>query len=152
MKENTKKKLRSLWRAVSNPHLLISVGLAWFITNGWSYCFFGFGMYFGIKWMYRIGAFWMGMLWLPGTPEKLVTFIIAIWLLERLFPDDTRTLAKIKKKRREVHEATKLEFEKIRAKFSKKKRRNDAAEEVRPEDTASAEPSEPEQKDSEQDT
>ena len=145
MKQKTKNKLKSLWRAVTNPHLLISVGLAWFITNGWSYCFFGFGMYFQIKWMYRIGAFWMGMLWLPGTPEKLVTFIIAIWLLERLFPDDTRTLAKIKKKRREVHEATKLELAKLRAKFSRKKRRGDQEQTGHP-----AESGEPEQKDPEQ--
>ena len=147
MKENTKNKLRSLWRAVTNPHLLISVGIAWFITNGWSYCFFGFGMYFHIKWMYRIGAFWMGMLWLPGTPEKLVTFIIAIWLLQRLFPDDTRTLAKIKKKRREVHEVTRLEFAKLRAKFSRKKHRGEPEQNGQP-----AESGEPEQKDPKQDT
>lgn len=122
MKEKTKNKLKSLWRGLTNPHLLISVGIAWFITNGWAYCFFGFGMYYDIQWMYRIGAFWMGMLWLPGTPEKLVTFVIAIWLLKVLFPDDTRTLSKITKKRREIMEETKLAFARFRAKFRRKKK------------------------------
>ncbi len=122
-KEKWKHKLKALLRALTNPHLLISLGIAWFITNGWSYVFFGVGLYLHIPWMYRIGAFWMGLLWIPGTPEKLVTFLIAIWLLKVLFPDDTRTLAMIRRKRRDVAEAIKLEFQRIRAKFARKKKR-----------------------------
>ncbi len=133
-KEKWKRKLRSLLRALTNPHLLISLGIAWFITNGWSYVFFGVGLYLHIPWMYRIGAFWMSLLWIPGTPEKLVTFVIAIWLLKLLFPDDTRTLAMIRRKRRQVREATKLEFQRIRAKFGRKKKRK-PPETPEPEDT-----------------
>ena len=140
-KEKWKRKLKSLFRALTNPHLLISLGIAWFITNGWSYVFFGVGLYLHIPWMYRIGAFWMGLLWIPGTPEKLVTFIIAIWLLKVLFPDDTRTLAMIRRKRRQVKEEVKLGYQRFRAKFGRKKKKQMPPEE--PEKPAEPDSQEP---------
>ncbi len=109
-------------RAITNPHLLISIGIAWFITNGWSYCALGFGVYFEIAWLRNLGTFWLGLLWLPGTPEKLLTFALAIGILRLLFPDDTRTLTILRQKRRQLHEKVSLDYQKLKAKLSRKKK------------------------------
>ena len=34
-----------------NPRFLLCFGIAWLITNGWSYILFGIGTYFQIGWM-----------------------------------------------------------------------------------------------------
>ena len=75
-----------------NPRLLLCLGLAWMITNGWSYILFAIGTACGIEWMAAVGGGYMALLWVPATPEKLLTCIIAIFLLKRLFPHDTKTL------------------------------------------------------------
>lgn len=75
-----------------NPRFLICFLIAWLITNGWSYIFFAIGTYFGITWMALIGTAYMSMLWAPLTPEKIITLIIAIFLLTVLFPKDEKTL------------------------------------------------------------
>ncbi|MBR4200888.1 MAG: hypothetical protein IKQ91_06375 [Oscillospiraceae bacterium] len=116
-----KEKLRPWMRALTNPHLLISVGIAWFITNGWAYCATGIGWYADIPWLLHIGTVWLGILWMPGTPEKLFTFAIAIGILKLLFPEDTRTLAMIHRKRLQLTERTKVSWQKFRARFRRKK-------------------------------
>lgn len=108
-------------RALTNPHLLISFGLAWFLTNGWAYAAALIGRWLDIRWMTYIGAAYMGLLWLPGTPEKLITFPLAIVILRLLFPKDTRTLALIRRKSRRVKEKTKAEFARFRARLHHKK-------------------------------
>ena len=106
-------------RALTNPHLLISLGIAWFITNGWSYCAIGLGAFLDIKWLFHAGTVWAGLLWLPGTPEKLVTFPIAIFILRRLFPDDTRTLAMIDRKWKAAKDKAKIQYRKWKEKLRK---------------------------------
>ncbi len=76
-----------------NPHLLICFGIAWMITNGWSYVLLGLGTLFSSTALISIASGYLAMLWLPFTPEKIITVIIALWLLKLLFPSDTRTLA-----------------------------------------------------------
>lgn len=110
-----KQQLSPWLRALTNPHFLISVGIAWFITNGWAYCAAGFGWYFEIDWLMEIGAVWMGILWMPGTPEKLLTIPIAIGILRILFPDDTRTLLMMRQKFRSLLAHTKTEYARVRA-------------------------------------
>lgn len=107
-----------------NPRLLLCFGLAWFITNGWCYVFAAVGAYFGITWMTVVGSAWAALLWFPFTPEKIVTLVIAIFLLRLLFPRDKKTLLvlrmeqkKIRKKMREVNEKRKA---KRRIKWLKK--------------------------------
>ena len=63
------------------------------ITNGWSYVFLGVGAFYGIDWMTAVGASYLAFLWLPVTPEKIITVAIAVFLLKRLFPKDKKTLA-----------------------------------------------------------
>ena len=51
-----------------------------------------------INWMRIVGAAYMGFLWLPFTPEKLVTMLIAIFMLRILYPKDERTLGVLRAK------------------------------------------------------
>ncbi len=88
-----KAKLKKLLLFLTNPRLLLCVAIAWLITNGWSYILFGIGAYWGIGWMTAVAGAYLAFLWLPISPEKLVTFAIAIALLRWLFPNDQKTLA-----------------------------------------------------------
>lgn len=89
-------KLKKAIRFIINPRLLLCVVIAWLITNGWSYILFGVGSYFGIHWMTAVSGAYIAFLWLPISPEKIVTFAIAITLLRLLFPNDQKTLAVLK--------------------------------------------------------
>ena len=91
-----KDKLKKIIRFITNPRLLLCVAIAWLITNGWSYILFGVGSYFGIHWMTAVAGAYIAFLWLPISPEKIVTFAIAIALLRLLFPNDQKTLAVLK--------------------------------------------------------
>ena len=85
-------------RFLLNPRLLLCVFLAWMITNGWSYILFGVGMALKINWMRMVGGAYMSFLWLPFTPEKLVTILLAIGLLRLIFPRDRKTLGVLRAK------------------------------------------------------
>jgi adenylate kinase family enzyme len=76
-----------------NPRLLLCFGLAWMITNGWAYLFLTLGAILGIPWMAAVGGAYAALLWLPFTPEKIITIPLAILLLRLLFPNDKATLA-----------------------------------------------------------
>ena len=78
--EKLRHNLKKTLQFIGNPRLLLCLALGWLITNGWSYIMFGIGTY-------------LAFLWLPISPEKLVTFAIAIALLRWLFPGDQKTLA-----------------------------------------------------------
>lgn len=88
-----KDKIKKIIRFIVNPRFLICIAIAWVITNGWSYILFGIGSYFNIRWMITIAGAYIAFLWLPISPEKIVTFAIAIVLLRLLFPNDKKTLA-----------------------------------------------------------
>ena len=95
----TKEKLKNLSHTILefifNPPLLICLGIAWLITNGWSYIVFGIGVFFDIPVMIGIASAYLAMLWVPFTPEKIFTVIIAIALLKQFFPNDEKTLKKL---------------------------------------------------------
>ncbi len=93
MKAKTKTNLKKTAQFLLNPRLLICLAVAWFITNGWSYAMFGIGTYLKIDWMIAVSGAYLAFLWLPVSPEKLVTITIAIALLRWLFPGDEKTLA-----------------------------------------------------------
>ena len=105
-----KEKIKKILLFITNPRLLLCVGIAWMITNGWSYIFFAVGTYFGITWMTAVGGAYLAFLWLPISPEKIVTFTIALALLRWWFPNDQKTLAVVKNF-----------FEKAKAAIRKKK-------------------------------
>lgn len=83
-------------RVLISPKMLLTFGIAWMITNGWSYLFVAFGIAFDIKWMLGIGTAYQTFLWLPITPEKIVTVAIAIWLSKKLFPKDIKLQEQIR--------------------------------------------------------
>ena len=75
-----------------NPRLLFCLGIAWLITNGWSYIMLGIGTYWEIGWMIAVSTAYLAFLWLPVSPEKIATVLIAMALLRFLFPHDRKTL------------------------------------------------------------
>ena len=89
--------LKKTWQFLANPRLIICFMIGWLITNGWSYIMFALGTYFGINWMVAVAGAYLAFLWLPISPEKLVTFAIAIALLRWLFPGDQKTLAVLRR-------------------------------------------------------
>lgn len=92
MKTTLKEKIKKIIQFIMNPRLLLCLGIAWIITNGWSYVMFALGTYFGINWMIAVSGGYLAFLWIPVSPEKLATVAIAILLLKLLFPDDKKTL------------------------------------------------------------
>ena len=87
-----KEKLKKILWFFANPRLLLCLGIAWMITNGWSYIFVAVGTALGIGWLAAVGGAYLTFLWVPFTPEKILTVIIAIFLLRKLFPRDEKTL------------------------------------------------------------
>ena len=65
--------------------MIICFILAWMVTNGWSYAFIAIGFIFNIEWMSTVGLSYQAFLWLPCTPEKLVTVPLAIWFDKLIF-------------------------------------------------------------------
>jgi hypothetical protein len=94
--EKLKQNLRKTWQFIANPRLLLCWLIAWVITNGWSYIMFGFGTYYEVEWMIAVSGAYLAFLWLPISPEKIITCAIAIALLRWLFPNDQKTLAVLK--------------------------------------------------------
>lgn len=91
--EKLKQNLKKTLQFIANPRLILCFMIGWLITNGWSYILFGFGTYYEIEWMIALSGAYLAFLWLPISPEKLVTIAIALALLRWLFPHDQKTLA-----------------------------------------------------------
>lgn len=91
--EKWKNRIRKLLKFLLNPRFVVCFGIAWFFTNGWSYVMMGLGAFFHIPWMMAVAGAYLTYLWLPISPEKLVTFALSIVLLKWLFPNDQETLA-----------------------------------------------------------
>lgn len=114
-----KEKLKKVLWFVGNPRFLLCFGLAWIITNGWSYIMMAVGTGLDIGWMIAVAGAYLTFLWLPVSPEKLLTFAISVWFLRRLFPNDTKTLAVM----RELYHNAKNQWHKFRE--SRKQRKEE---------------------------
>ena len=117
MKKTFKEKLRKLAQFIANPRLLLCFGIAWMITNGWSYILIGLGTFFDINWMVAVGSAYLAFLWLPISPEKIITIPIAITLLRLLFPKDEKTLAVLSHMHHKIKQA--IHFKKENRKHDK---------------------------------
>lgn len=91
-----KEKIKKVVQFFLNPRLLLCMGIAWSITNGWSYILLAVGTWLESGWMIGIATAYLTVLWLPISPEKIVTVAIAIGLLRSFFPNDQKTLAVLK--------------------------------------------------------
>jgi len=69
---------------------------SWMITNGWSYVFVAIGGWLHIKWMVAAGTFWLAFLWIPFTPEKIVTVAIATFLYKLIYRKEFKMAVKTK--------------------------------------------------------
>ncbi len=96
MKEKIKSFFKKAIQFLLNPRLLLCFGIGWMITNGWSYVMFGLGTWLGNEWLIGISSAYLAFLWLPVSPEKLVTVTIAIWLMKMIFPNDEKTLGTLR--------------------------------------------------------
>lgn len=127
MTDETKQKLKRFCKKAAmlifNPRFLLCFGIGWIITNGWCYIGAALGAYFGIGWLTAVATGYMALLWVPFTPEKLITLTIAIVLLRFLFPNDQKTLGLLK----EMYASAK---EKWHAFLDKRKARKNAQKEA----------------------
>lgn len=105
-KEKFKEWLRKLLQFVFNPRFLLCFCMAWMITNGWSYILFAIGSYFGITWMIGLAGAYLAFLWLPISPEKIVTVSIAMVLLKLIFPKDEKTLGVLRSLYADIRQRT----------------------------------------------
>ncbi len=88
-----KQKLKKIFQFIANPRLVLCFGVGWLITNGWCYILGALGLLLDIGWMQAVAAAYGAFLWVLPTPEKILTFAIAIALLRWWFPEDQKTLA-----------------------------------------------------------
>lgn len=129
-KTKIKNTIKAIYEFILNPRLLLCFGLAWLITNGWAYIAVAFGAMYDISILATIGATYLAFLWLPITPEKIITVIISIYLLKKIYPEDTKTLAKLyelkrkaKRECRKVILVTKLKWRNLKRKIQLRKER-----------------------------
>ena len=95
-----------------NPRFVLCFGIGWMITNGWSYILLGLGSWMKIGWMVAVAGAYLTVLWLPISPEKIVTIAIAMWLMKVLFPDDTKTLGVLREMYAKLKDAVASERQK----------------------------------------
>lgn len=95
LKTKIKYWVKTILQFCLNPRLLLCFGIAWIITNGWSYVALGLSFWLDLKWLGIVASAYLTALWIPFTPEKIITVIIAIFLLKLLFPNDKKTLEKL---------------------------------------------------------
>ncbi len=123
IKKKIKEILKETVQFILNPRLLLCFGLGWIITNGWSYVVFALGTYFKIEWMIAVAGAYLAFLWLPISPEKIVTVAIAIFLLRILFPNDKKTLGKLRALRDKLRFERKKRGEKDKESSAENKRK-----------------------------
>lgn len=116
LKEKIKEILKKVIYFLFNPRFLLCFGIGWMITNGWSYIMLGVGTYYNIGWMIAVAGAYLAFLWLPVSPEKIVTLAIAMALLRWLFPKDEKTLGVLKDMHEKLHEKRKEISERRRLK------------------------------------
>lgn len=117
LKPKIKYWVKTVLEFILNPRLLLCFGLAWIITNGWAYITAAIAVWLDIGWLGAIAGGYLAALWIPFTPEKIITVIIAIFLLKLLFPKDKKTLEKL----HNMKEKAKAEIKKLKIKHKEKK-------------------------------
>ncbi|MBQ6368164.1 MAG: hypothetical protein IJJ30_06500 [Erysipelotrichaceae bacterium] len=88
-------RLKKILVFLTRPRFLLCFGLAWMLTNGWAYLFVLLGPALHLPFLTTVGGGHLALLWLPFTPEKILTVAIAVRLLKLLFPEDRETLRQL---------------------------------------------------------
>lgn len=63
------------------PTMFISSLIAWLVTNGWSYILLATAT----GWLRTLAITYVSLLWMPFTPEKLITIPLAFYIQKKLF-------------------------------------------------------------------
>ena len=84
MKQKLIKLKNLIIKYLKDPKLFLAFLIAWMITNGWSYVMLGFGIFLKIKWMQVVATSYLAILWLPCTPEKLITIPLSVFIYKLL--------------------------------------------------------------------
>ena len=63
------------------PSIIVSFGIAWLLTNGWAYILAAVGS--GALRSLAVG--YLALIWLPSTPEKIITIPLALLIQKTLF-------------------------------------------------------------------
>ena len=79
------KKIKTYISPFLNWRILIIYLPIWFLMSGWTYLFIFLGTKYHVGWMLASGTFWATVLWLPFTPEKLITIPLTLYLYVKLF-------------------------------------------------------------------
>ena len=88
-------RLKKILVFLTRPRFLLCFGLAWMLTNGWAYLFVLLGPALHLPFLTTVGGGYLALLWLPFTPEKILTVAIAVRLLKLLFPEDREPLRQL---------------------------------------------------------
>lgn len=89
-KKRISEKLKIFIKPFLNWKFLLSFGLSWVITNGWSFIFVLIGTMFNITWMITVGGFWIGVGIIPDGVWILCSIPLAIVFQTKLFPHDEK--------------------------------------------------------------
>lgn len=123
-----KKILNKIWiyiRPFLNWRFLISYFIPFMLVNGWAWIGFFLLPIIGSNWFTIASSTWLGILWLPATPEKLITIPAAIFIHTKLFgKKDPKTRQQLD----DMYLEAKLDFEKFKNLFKKKKNKTDDKE------------------------
>ena len=110
-----------LWKYLkpfTNPRFLISFGIAWIITNGMWYVFAFVPIKILPEWLVWFSRSYIAFLYLPWTPEKLITIPMAIFFHLKLFKKDSKTHEQLQ----DLYEQAKSDWSKFKSKFKRKKK------------------------------
>lgn len=79
--------MKRLWTKIKtyispflNWRILVIYVPIWFLMSGWTYLFIYLGTRHHVGWMLAAGTFWATVLWLPFTPEKLITIPLTLFI------------------------------------------------------------------------
>jgi len=103
-----------LWKYLkpfTNWRFLISFGLAWIVTNGMWYVFAFIPMRLP-DWLVWFSRSYIAFLYIPITPEKLITIPFAIYILTRLFKNHPKT----RKQLDDMYDQAKSDWHKVKFK------------------------------------
>lgn len=113
-----------LWKYLkpfTNPRFLISFGIAWIITNGIWYVFAFVPIKILPDWLIWFSRSYIAFLYLPWTPEKLITIPLAIFVHLKLFKRDSKTHEQLE----ELYTQAKLDWSKFKSKFKRKSKKKE---------------------------
>lgn len=99
-----------------NWRFLVSYSVPFMLINGWAWIGVFLFPYYK-NWFTIASVSWMTFLWMPFTPEKLVTIPMAIWIHTLIFKHEKRTRAMLD----QMYAEARADWEKVKRKLFKNK-------------------------------